>query len=320
MSNTYKRPNRKKKRRVPKATVALYIAMVVIILGICAVVFIVGFNVLNSESENSRGSSSQIVSSSSSNGGFILPNDEQSGFSSVIQSSSESSSDSSVPESSSSDESSSSSKQEQSSSGQSSSSDPNSEVNVNEKFDKEFFKDDLFIGDSIFTGLYLYDFLDQANVAAKVGYTPYGALNSAFDAKGMTAVSYAKQRSPKRIFILLGSNAISSSAETTALKNSYSNLLTTLHSEIPNAKICCISITPVARKTDYPNVDNSVVRSMNEYIEQQSKTLGFDYFDLYSQISDDEGYFLTNYAEVDGMHFKPSTYRLLLSELQKKYS
>ena len=59
---------------------------------------------------------------------------------------------------------------------------------------------------------------------------------------------------------------------------------------------------------------------MNEYIEQQCKALGVDYFDLYSQISDDEGYFLTDYAEVDGMHFKPSTYKLLLAELQKKYS
>lgn len=320
MSSSYKRPNRKKKRRVPKATVALYIAMVVIILGICAVVFIVGFNTLNNEGENSKGSSSQIISSSSSNGGFILPNDEQPSFSSSIQSSTESSSDSSVPESSSSEESSSSSKHEQSSLGQSSSSEPNSEVNVNEKFNKEFFKDDLFIGDSIFTGLYLYDFLDQANVAAKVGYTPYGALNGAFDSKGITALSYAKQRSPKRIFILLGSNAMSSSSELNALKNSYSNLLTTLHSEIPSAKICCISITPVARKTDYPNIDNSAVRSMNEYIEQQCKALGVDYFDFYSQISDDEGYFLTDYAEVDGMHFKPSTYKLLLAELQKKYS
>lgn len=319
MSSSYKRPNRKKKRRVPTATVALYIAMVVIILGICAVVFIVGFNVLNSESESSKGSSS-IISSSSSNGGFILPNDEQPSYSSSIQSSSDSSSDSSIPESSSSDESSSSGVQQSSSSVQSSSSEQNSDVNVNEKFSKEFFKDDLFIGDSIFTGLYLYNFLDQANVAAKVGYTPYGALNGAFDSKGITALSYAKQRSPKRIFILLGSNAMSSSSELNALKNSYSNLLTTIHSEIPKAKICCISITPVARKTDYPNIDNSAVRSMNEYIEQQCKALGVDYFDFYSQISDDEGYFLTDYAEVDGMHFKAGTYRLLLAELQKKYS
>lgn len=318
MSN-YKRPNHKKRRRVPKATVALYIAMIVVILGICAVVFIIGFNALNNSGESSKdGSESSSESVFSSSGGFILPNDEQS-FSSVIESSSESSSESSVTESSSSITSSSTSVQEQSSSVPSSSSVPNTD-NVTAMFDKEFFKDDLFIGDSIFTGLYLYNFIEQDNVAAKVGYTPYGALNSAFDANGMTAVSYAKQRSPKRIFILLGSNAMSSSSETSALKNSYSNLITTLHSEIPSAKICCISLTPVARKTDYPNIDNSVVRAVNEYIEQQSKALGVDYFDFYSQISDDEGYFLTNYAEVDGMHFKPSTYKLLLSALQKKYS
>lgn len=186
-------------------------------------------------------------------------------------------------------------------------------------FSKEFFKDDLFIGDSIFTGLYLYNYLDMENVAAKVGYTPYGALNSAFDDKGITALDYAKQRSPKRVFILLGSNALNSS-EMSALKNSYSNLLTTFKSEFPSATICCISITPVARETSYPNVKNADVAAMNDYIQKQCKALGLDYYDFYSVISDEDGYFLTEYAENDGMHFKGSTYKVLLSALQKKYS
>ncbi|MCH5203506.1 MAG: hypothetical protein J1F03_02100 [Oscillospiraceae bacterium] len=297
-----------KQRNVPGATVALYIVMVVVILGICAVVFVIGFNALNSnESSNSS------ISRSS---GFILPNNE------VISSSS---SENSFVDSSDENNSSSSDVQSESSSSdqnvwvpvQSSSSSSENTLPMN--FSKEFFKNDLFIGDSIFTGLYLYEHIDQENVAARVGYTPYGALNTAFDGRGITALDYAKQRSPKRIFILLGSNALDSS-EINALKNSYSNMLTTFKSEFPSAKICCISITPVARKTDYVNVKNSDVKLMNEYIKEQCKALGIDYYDLCSVISDDDGYFLEEYAESDGMHFKSKTYKVLLSALQKKYS
>lgn len=303
----YNKRRKSKRRKVPAATVALYIGMVFVILGICAVVFFVSFNALNSNNNSSGGSSGSS--------GFILPSDESS---SLVEQSSSSSSSTDESSSSSSEQSSSSKPESSSSSTNSGSSEPGTNEPMN--FSKEFFKDDLFIGDSIFTGLYLYGHLEQENVAAKVGYTPYGAMNSPFDARGISALAYAKQRAPKRIFIMLGANAMSSATEMDALKNSYSNMLTTLKSELPDAQICCISITPVARKTDYPNIKNSNVIAMNDYIQQQCKALNMGYYDFCSVVSDEEGYFLTKYAEVDGMHFKGSTYKVLLSALQKKYS
>ncbi|MCH5207348.1 MAG: hypothetical protein J1F04_00570 [Oscillospiraceae bacterium] len=310
---------RKKNRRVkvPAATVVLYIIMVIIILGICTAVFFISFNALNSTDSGVPAVNNSIIGSSR----FILPDNEINN-SSVSDSSSESSSSDTQSESSSGEENSSSdsSSSTETSSSSSENSDSWSVITQPTSFNKEFFKDDLFIGDSIFTGLYGYKFLDKANVAAKVGYTPYGALNTAFDDElGVTALEYAKQRSPKRIFILLGSNALDSSA-LNALQNSYSNLLTTLKSEFPNAKICCISITPVARQTNYPNIKNSDVKLMNEYIREQCKALRLDYYDLYSAVSDEDGYFLEEYAEIDGMHFSGITYRVMLSALQKKYS
>ena len=312
---------KQKRRKIPGATVAIYAVMVFIILGICAVVFFINFNALNKGS--SSGGNSSVL------GSYILPNDEIIAPSSSPSSSGEESTpdeeSSSVGEGSHIDQNSSSPNLSSGSSSSSSSSsskpdDVPPEIIELEGFSKAFFKDDLFIGDSIFTGLYLYGHIKQENVAAKVGYTPYGAVHSSFDKKGISAVEYAKQRSPKRIFIMLGSNAISSATEINALKNSYSNLLTTLKSELPDSQICCISITPVARKTDYPNVKNSNVRAVNEYIEQQCEALGVGYYDLCSVVSDEDGYFMYAYAEVDGLHFKSVTYSVLLSALQKKYS
>ncbi len=318
-----KYPARRKKRKVPAATVALYIGMVVIILGLVAVVFIVTYNTLGG------GNDSKSADGASSSSGFILPNDESvssvQSENSVPESSSETEFSSSSQSSSSSSKQSSSSKTQSSSKAESHSSTPQSSSSSDgdgqtlpTNYNKEFFEDDLFIGDSIFTGLYLYSYIDKANVAAKVGYTPNGALTTAFDEKNLSAVDYAKQRQPKRIFILIGSNAIGNGLD--SLKNSYSNLLSTLISELPDTTICCISLTPTARVTDYTNIKNSDIVAMNDYLKQQCKALGLGFYDLYSSVSDSQGYFLTEYAEVDGMHFKPITYKVLLSALQKKYS
>lgn len=174
----------------------------------------------------------------------------------------------------------------------------------------------MFIGDSIFTGLYLYPgYLDMSQVAAAVGMTPYGAMTKTLDDKGMTAVEYAAQKQPKRIFIMLGSNAMSGSHS--GLESSYRELVEKLIDVCPDADICCISVTPTARVTDYPNIDNSEVREVNRYIKSMCSELGLKYCDLYSIISDDDGYFLEDFAEIDGMHFKGRTYAVLLSELQR---
>ena len=69
-------------------------------------------------------------------------------------------------------------------------------------YDRSFFADDLFIGDSITTGLYLYNKLDMKNVAASVGYTPYKAYTEAvdlYDGTAATALDYAERLQPKRI-------------------------------------------------------------------------------------------------------------------------
>lgn len=305
-----RRRSKYKSTKVPASTVALYIGAAVLILGICAVVFFIGFNIMNNNSASS--SSSPQISSQSSTGGFILPPDVQSG-SSVAQSSQSSSS----PETQSSMSQSSSSETQSSTPTPSSSSSQGNTLPTS--FDKEFFKNDLFIGDSIFTGLYLYNHIDQNNVAAKVGYTPNGVINSAFDARGLSAADYAVQLSPKHIYILIGSNGLSSSG-LSALKNSYSEMIKALKEKVPDSEICCISLTPVARETDYPNIHNSDVREMNDFIKQQCAEQGCDFYNFYSDVTDSEGYFLKQYAEVDGLHFKSNTYKVLLSALQKKYS
>ena len=287
--------------KIPRSIVVMYILMIIVLLGLCAGVFIVLFSNVSDDAKKS-----------SSTGSYPLIDTSSSSTKSSVSTSSSISETSSSTDvvftSESSDE---------TSSAESSSTTFVSGDTPSENFDLSFFADDLFIGDSIFTGLYLYpNYLEMSQVAAGVGLTPYGATTKILDDKGMTAADYAKQKQPKRIFIMLGSNAMSGS-DHSGLEESYRELIDTLKKTCPNSEICCISITPTARYNDYPNISNSEVREVNKFIRNMCSELGLKYCDLYSLISDEDGYFLDEYAEVDGMHFKGRTYAVLLSELQK---
>lgn len=189
-------------------------------------------------------------------------------------------------------------------------------------FDKEFFKDDLFIGDSIFTGLYLYSHLERENVAASVGYTAYGAQVSAFDETFFngSAVDYAKSRKPKRIFIMLGSNSLSSKTDFDDFETGYRGLIKRLKTDCPDSKICVISVPPITADSSmasYNGVTNTIINTANTRIKSLSEDLGVMYYDFHSVLKDASGCLKEEYAEQDGMHFLGATYPVLLSGLQK---
>ena len=300
-------PNNGRKNKMPKiprSIIIMYILMALVLLGICAGIFIVLFS---NETEKNKSTSSpfsliQTNSDESKNPPLIVSGSAESSTESSLESSSESASQTS-------------SKDESSSSAESSN---GVSTILSQNFDKEFFADDLFIGDSISTGLHLYSYLDIANVAAAVGLTPYGAQTKILEDKGMTAVEYAKQMQPKRVFIMIGSNALSGGSQN--LGESYRELVSAIIGSCPDSEICCISITPTARKTDYTNVDNAQVREVNKIIKSMCSELGLEYCDFYSMICDEDGYFLDEYAEVDGMHFMGKTYAVLLSALEQQMS
>lgn len=189
-------------------------------------------------------------------------------------------------------------------------------------FDKEFFKDDLFIGDSIFMGLYLYSHIERENVAAAIGYTAYGAQVSTFDETfySGSAVEYAKSRKPKRIYIMLGSNSLSSKTDFDDFETGHRGLIKALKSGCPDSKICVISVPPITADSSmasYNGVTNTIINTANTRIKTVADDLGVTYYDFHSVLKDASGNLKEEYAEDDGMHFLGATYPVLLSGLQK---
>ena len=187
-------------------------------------------------------------------------------------------------------------------------------------YDSEFFSEDLFIGDSISTGYSLYGFLNDRNVFAKVGLNPSTVLtktvSTCFGDIGISdMLTYT---TPKRVYIMLGSNGIQWLSVDNMLKST-DTLVTLIKTACPDTEVMIISVPPVTPEYAATVKDIDVMAKINEYNDSLSdycteKDMLF--VDAASVLKSSTGYFNYSYAESDGMHFKSSAYRTLLSKIQ----
>ncbi|MBD5112969.1 MAG: hypothetical protein HDT42_10655 [Ruminococcaceae bacterium] len=186
-------------------------------------------------------------------------------------------------------------------------------------YNYEYFTNDLFIGDSIFTGLSLYGILDKSNVAASVGNSISGAHYNTLSNYNGTAVDYAEEMQPTHINIMLGSNMLGPGVSLTGLVNDYKSLINALETACPNSEICIISVPPITEDSSLAKsagITKATIDSANDYIKEMCEELEIRYFDLNTALSDENGYFKEEYAEVDGFHFKKTAYDVLLFGLE----
>ena len=186
-------------------------------------------------------------------------------------------------------------------------------------FDKEYFSSSLFIGDSITTGLSLYGFLDQDNVFAQQGLAPSTALDAEID--GVTLSDKIASFKPKKIFVMLGTNSVGYSDNKTLAANM--NDLVEKISGLTKAKIYVISIPPItpdAERSDENELTKKDIDDYNAKLKTAVSGSGASFIDLNSVLSNSDGYFDADYAEMDGIHFMGTTYEVMLSYLQKHSS
>ena len=188
------------------------------------------------------------------------------------------------------------------------------------KYDSEFFASDLFIGDSISTGYSLYGFLPDKNVYAKVGLNPSTVLTKSVatcygEIDISTMLSYTM---PKRVFIMLGSNGIQWLSVGNMLQST-DTLVNLILETCPDTEVVIISVPPVTKGYDNTVDDVDVMAKINEYntsLRSYCTANGMLFVDAASILKDETGYFNSTYAESDGMHFKSSAYKTLLSKIQ----
>lgn len=138
-------------------------------------------------------------------------------------------------------------------------------------YDSEFFSEDLFIGDSISTGYSLYGFLNDRNVFAKVGLNPSTVLtktvSTCFGDIGISdMLTYT---TPKRVYIMLGSNGIQWLSVDNMLKST-DTLVTLIKTACPDTEVMIISVPPVTPEYAATVKDIDVMAKINEYNDSLS--------------------------------------------------
>lgn len=143
---------------------------------------------------------------------------------------------------------------------------------------KNFYKNDLFIGDSITDELSSDDLLDDINVCSKLG------LNLL---KAKAQIDTANISNPRNIYILLGLNDLTEDTLTTeTFTSQYTDMINYLKNKYPNSKIYVQSILPVtAEATEKtPCINNERIGEFNIALKNMTVQENIMYMDLTSLI------------------------------------
>lgn len=182
-------------------------------------------------------------------------------------------------------------------------------------YNRGYFDNDLFIGDSISTGLYLYGYIDKDNVFAEVGLNPESAVYHQID--GVTSVAKVSSMQPRNIYIMLGTNGLAF-FDGSYMANKMVELIAELEVACPTANIYIITIPPVTAAHEAEGQETmALVNTYNAQLKEICSMGGYGCIDLCALLQDESGYLSEKYAEADGLHFLGDAYLAMLSYIQQ---
>lgn len=171
---------------------------------------------------------------------------------------------------------------------------------------KEFFKNDLFIGDSITEELKYYKFLYDKNVFSKIG------LNT--DSLRKLLGSEKFDINPKNIYLMMGLNDSVFVKDADLFRKRYEAMLDALQEKFPDSKIFLQGIFPVSKELDDKEdarVNNAKINSFNEVIKSVADERNLKYLDFSKLLNENQDYF-----EPDGMHLTSKFHKIWLNEIK----
>lgn len=187
------------------------------------------------------------------------------------------------------------------------------EVPQSEIVDDDFFKDTLFIGDSLTKGIELNGIFPYDNVLAYDGIDPETAATlKIIETKNgnlLTLLDAANNYSPSRIYIMLGANGISY-LSTQTLLDSYDRFVAQIMEIHPDSDIFIQSILPVTAEfeEDFPYHSNTKIDEMNDLLRQMCKEKEIYFLNVSDVFKDDDGAMIKGFSANDGLHLNGDAY------------
>ncbi len=189
-------------------------------------------------------------------------------------------------------------------------------VKESSKKDDSYLGKSVFIGDSITTGLSGYKFVSNDNILASIGLRIDNITTEKVptikygDILALDALLNIK---PENVYILLGSNGVSWYDNDKMIEN-YSDFIDSVKTELPDADIYIISITPVGTikenidTTENGKILNSDIDRFNLRLIDLANQKGVYYVDVNTELKGDDGKLPADVTK-DGMHFNKETYK-----------
>lgn len=175
-----------------------------------------------------------------------------------------------------------------------------------------YFADAAFVGNSVVTGLDMYDYDDVLAGADFYAANSVTVLGVSDYIRQMEGTVYGK------VYVGLGTNEMSYDKDT--LRGCFEDMIDMLLDYNPDCIIYLMSVTPVS---EYKSSTNSsftkeLAIAFNEMLREIARDRGVYYLDVYSVLCNDQGY-LPSEVTVDGIHFTPAHYAYWFDYLQTHY-
>lgn len=188
---------------------------------------------------------------------------------------------------------------------------------ANGRVDMDYFSDAIFIGDSLTQGFQVYaSGISNAHYAAYVGVGPKQIMEGTvtnLDGQSVAAIDEILAASPKKVYLLLGTNTLSNLEDEAYLKY-YADLMTFLESKLPADTIYYVQAMPpvTAEKQERDEkYANSRIQALNEQLARLAFEHDWNFINLYSALADEAGNLRAEIVEgSDGVHLNGSGYEM----------
>lgn len=188
-------------------------------------------------------------------------------------------------------------------------------------FNKEFFSNDLFFGESMVIEMGMYTGINEKNIFAsnnlshnnlltKEEKTPLGT---------MTVADYATQMSPTRIFIFIGTNSLSNKLNPDTMVQKLEGLVDKLHKVSPESEIYIIAHTGIASNSKI-GITNSQIKDYNKQAEIFARVKGIGYIDAYNLLINGSGEIRSEFVSSNGTFLSSDGYKAMISYIQSALS
>lgn len=183
-----------------------------------------------------------------------------------------------------------------------------------------YFKDSLFVGDSLTTGFKSYTLISFNNIIARNGLKIEDVMTTEYfetENGNITMIDAMKSYDVSHIYIMVGANSVSY-ASVENIIGEYSKILDAVKKDHPTSNIYVQSILPVTSyyEAQNPNHNNEKIDKINTELLNLCKEKEVHYLNVAEIFKDESGAMYEYISPGDGLHISKNSYRIWIDYLK----